>query len=299
MRRCTFEAHYGQPVELDLCAPCHLVWFDSIESARIAGASLLDLLREFDRAHRQPHEVIRRSIRCPRCAGALREVHNRTRFGRSVQLECARRHGAYQTFAQVLAEKGLVRPPATADRRALLAQDAGSLACLNCGASIAAGARRCGHCQSPVVMFDVARLASALDPEGATAAADVHRAPARRGMSSCPSCGAGMQHDASIRCHHCGITLAVGRLPDALAALAPLEAALREHRRSPAPQVRLARLKRLQGDLERRRDWSRELEASARADRARAWGAGGGSPDSGLGVLVDCVVAVWRWWRSR
>ena len=48
------------------------------------------------------------SERCPRCAGKLKIVHNQSRWGRSSQLQCMRRHGAYQSFAQFLEEKGLL-----------------------------------------------------------------------------------------------------------------------------------------------------------------------------------------------
>lgn len=133
MRRLRLAGHYGQCVEIDLCAGCHLLWFDAIESARLTGSSLLALVGEMALAQREPHRLLGREARCPRCAGMLRSVHNRSRWGRSVQLECARRHGAHHSFAQWLAEKGLIRPLSSADRARLIERD-GSLTCLNCGA---------------------------------------------------------------------------------------------------------------------------------------------------------------------
>lgn len=269
MRVLHLEGHYGRPVEIDLCPDCHLLWFDSMESSRLNGPSLLKLLQEIAAAQRQAHEAFREA-RCPRCAGRLREVHNRSRFGRSLLHECLRRHGAYQTFAQFLSEKGLVRAPGAADRAALAA--AGGWCCMNCGAPLSGEVQNCGHCDSPVVMFDVARLAGALDPEGATAQAEVHRTGARADMPACLACGAPISHDARLRCGHCGVTLAVGRVEDALQAVLPLEQALREHQQSPAAHVRVQRMRRLQGDLDRRRAFNRELEASARQRHAHGWG---------------------------
>ena len=43
MQRLTLPSHYGLPVELDLCGACHLVWFDTTETARLGGPSLLTL----------------------------------------------------------------------------------------------------------------------------------------------------------------------------------------------------------------------------------------------------------------
>ena len=80
-----------------------------------------------------------RTPRCPRCAGRLKTVHNQSRWGRSVQLQCLKRDGAYQSFAQFLEEKGLLRPMSRLDRAKLL-RDRGRIDCVNCGAAI--GKRR-------------------------------------------------------------------------------------------------------------------------------------------------------------
>lgn len=269
------EGHYGRPVEIDTCAHCHLIWFDSVEAARLTGPSLLTLLREMAAAQRIPHRTLG-DLRCARCSGRLKQVHNRSRWGQTLQFECLRQHGAYQTFAAFLSEKGLVRPMSSADRAALLA--AGGIDCLNCGAALAAGDATCSYCESVPGMFDVARLARALDPEGATRDNGVHRTQARRESRECLACGAAIPGEQSVRCLQCGATLAVGRVTDALDAVGSLETALREHQRNPAPHVKAQRLARLQGDLDRRRAWNREMEDSARADRTRG---GGGWPVDG------------------
>ena len=53
MRRLGLADHYRRQVDLDLCADCHLVWFDLSESARLGGPALLEAaalarLHEFD-----------------------------------------------------------------------------------------------------------------------------------------------------------------------------------------------------------------------------------------------------------
>ena len=40
----TLAGHYGRQVEIDLCPGCHLVWFDQVETARLAAPGLLTLI---------------------------------------------------------------------------------------------------------------------------------------------------------------------------------------------------------------------------------------------------------------
>src|SRR5690606_7025234 len=136
-----------------------------MESVRLSGSGALALVTAMAAAHAEPHHTLAADARCPRCAGGLKPVHNLSRWGRTLQLECRRRHGIYQTFAQFLSEKGLIRPLSAADRAALARRPDG-LTCLNCGAPLGAQDERCSHCDSLPGMIDVARLAAALDPEG-------------------------------------------------------------------------------------------------------------------------------------
>jgi Zn-finger nucleic acid-binding protein len=262
LQRLVLDAHYAQRVEIDLCAPCHLVWFDAIESARLTGASVLSLLGAMAQAQREPHQLLRHNAGCPRCAGALKPVHNRSRWGHTMQLECKRRHGAYQSFAQFLSEKGFVRALSSADRAALTRRT-GSFDCLNCGASIGPADSRCRYCDTLPGVFDVARLARALDPEGAAEGDAVRGVAAQSTTLHCLACGAPLSSGLATQCGHCGATLAVGRLAEAHAAVEGLGAALRAHQHRPAAHVRARRLERLRSDLPRRRAWVRDMEASA------------------------------------
>lgn len=264
MRCLDLDGHYGARVEIDLCAPCHLVWFDAVESARLAGTGMLALLGAMAEAQQEPHEVLRPKARCPRCAGGLKAVQNRSRWGRTAQLECLRRHGAYQSFAQFLSEKGLIRALSAADRADLLGRD-GALSCLNCGAGLAAEDERCRYCATVPGVFDVARLAGALDPEGATESHAVHATDARHAALHCLACGAPLPHDRHVQCGQCGATLAIGRLRHAHEAVRELEAALRAHQQTPVPHVRARRLARIQGDIRKQREWVQEMEAQTRA----------------------------------
>lgn len=299
MQRLGLDGHYGRSLEIDVCGGCHLVWFDGVEAAGLTGPAMLQLLRTFATAQQEPHRLFDTDrARCVRCSGPLKLVHNRSRWGATLQHECLRQHGAYQSFAMFLTEKGLLRPLSSADRAALLARGRG-LHCLNCGADMAAADEACSHCASTPALFDVARLARALDPEGATAGHAVHGAAARREMPHCLACGASMAVGQSVSCPQCGATLAVGRLGESLEAIGPLEVALKEHQVSPAPHVKARRLARLQDDLDRRRAFNQDMEASAQAERTRAgWdlGAGGdGLPPTATRIVGAIALALLLW----
>ncbi len=267
MQRITLPSHYGMPVELDLCCACHLVWFDGTETARLGGQSLLALIGQMARSQSLAHETLRSAAGCPRCGSALKTVHNQTRWGRSLQLECLNRHGAYQSFAQFLQEKGLLRPMSIADRHTLLAA-AGRLDCINCGAAIDLGDESCSHCRSVPSLVDVARLARALDPEGVLAPQAVHAVAAHQEAMQCAACGAALPPGQSISCAQCGATLAVGRLAEVHARVEALAPALQAHAAKPDATVVKRRLDVFSQDLPRRRAWAKEMEADARRERS-------------------------------
>ena len=195
MQRLAFAGHYGQQVNLDLCRDCDLIWFDDIETAQLSGGpALLELIGAMASSHDLPHEMLRDDARCPRCDGKLGIVHNQSRWGRSSQLQCLRRHGAYQSFAQFLEEKGLLRPMSRIDRAKLL-RDRGRIECVNCGGEIAKDDERCRYCRSIPSLLDVARLARALDPLETIEPPAVFRAKAKqagaamRGLRRRPAAG--------------------------------------------------------------------------------------------------------------
>lgn len=257
--------HYGREVEIDLCAGCHLVWFDRIEAARLSGPGLLGLIEGMAEAQALAHRTLTPEAACPRCAAGLKTVHNRSRWGRSLMLECLAEHGAYQSFAEFLGEKGLLRPMRSVDHE-LLRRRGVTPACVNCGAPLAGHDTACGHCRSVPSLFDVARLAAALDPEGATAGAAVHDAPARRGALQCLACGQAQDDgEPALQCAQCGSTLAVGRLAEVHAELARLGPALRAHAQRPAPHVRRQRMAAQEAALARERalvaQWRAENDA--------------------------------------
>ncbi len=260
----SLAGHYGRAVEIDLCGPCHLVWFDHIEAARLTGTGLLALVGAMAGLQSLPHEAVRPALPCPRCQGPLKTVHNRTRWGPSLQLECTAGHGAWQTFGQFLAEKGLLRSMTSADRARALQRD-GGLHCVNCGGAIGQGDTHCRWCGSTPALVDVARLAAALDPEAATQGHPVHRAARQAAAMNCAACGAAQPSTPHWQCTHCGATLTATGLAEAHRAVSALGPALHEHARKPAPHVVQQRLAAQQPGLDRARERAAAMQAEADA----------------------------------
>jgi hypothetical protein len=328
------RGHYGSTVEIDLCAPCHLVWFDPVESARLAGPGLLALIGEMAAAQRLAHQPLRAGLGCPHCLQPTRTVHNRTRWGRSLQLECPGQHGAWQTFGQFLYEKGLLRPMGSADRhRALEGRDA--LHCVNCGGALAREDATCPWCSAVPAVVDVARLARALDTEGATLHSHAaHATRTRHAALGCQACGAPVPAEAGWLCRQCGATLTAAGLGEAFEIVQALEAPLQAHADRPVPAVVRLRLQAQEPGLQRQRERTAALQAEADAASGRSGWAGsdgsrwhsqrpGGWPSAGLhgrsrwtgllhedlrdlphrlppwawAVLAAGALLAWWWWR--
>jgi len=266
MQRLALAGHYGHNVDLDLCRSCDLVWFDGSETAQLTGPALLELIGQMASARALPHEMLRADPRCPRCAGRLKIAHNQSRWGRSSQLQCERRHGAYQSFAQFLEEKGLLRPMSLIDRARLL-RDRGRIDCINCGGEVAKADERCPWCRSIPSLLDVARLARALDPRDTIEPHAVHRTATRQGALQCAACGVALPEGETISCSQCGATLAITSLAEAHAQVEALAPALRAAAARPSPEVVKRRLDALDDDLPRRREWVAAMQAEADARR--------------------------------
>lgn len=303
MQRLALPGHYGRAVELDLCRGCHLVWFDQTETARLNGAALLELIGQMAASQTLPHELLRDDARCARCSGGLKTVHNQSRWGRSLQLECTRGHGAYQTFAQFLQEKGLLRAMSRIDRTKLV--DArGHIDCVNCGAALGRDDEHCTHCRSVPSLLDVARLARALDPEEAIAPQPVHTTPAAQAALQCAACGAALPPGLSLDCAQCGATLAISRLADANASVQALAPALRAHALKPAPEIVKRRLEALDADLPRRREWAATMEAETRRSRGQTidpdnefdWGSLFSRGTNPVRAVLIALVIWFVWW---
>ncbi|MDQ6639734.1 MAG: hypothetical protein M3Z15_08745, partial [Pseudomonadota bacterium] len=218
---------------------------------------------------------------------------------------------AYQSFAQFLEEKGLLRPMSLIDRAKLL-RDRGRIECVNCGGEIGKTDERCPWCRSIPSLLDVARLAHALDPLETIEPPAVYQAPARQGALHCAACGAALPPGETVGCSQCGATLAITNLAEANAQVQALAPALRAAAAKPSPEVVKRRLDAIDADLPRQREWAAQMEADAKEARSAMGGGGqiGGSEEfdwasllrGGTNPVRAVLIALaiwfaWHYWR--
>lgn len=241
MRKLGLAAHYKRKVEIDVCEPCSLIWFDDTESTRLAGPGLADLVRIIHDAMQQPRPLqpLPQTLQCPICAKALKRVSNITRYGRTAQLECPDKHGSYQSFALFLAEKGYFRPFTWADFKSAV-ESGKRLACFNCGATLPARPHEeCEYCKSPVGLIDPARLASAIDTQHA--APGLQLAPTVK-QSECPCCGGAIELSGEMVCPHCRAIVRPAEMEKALAASEAVARQVRGNYESQTTEVSRSKL---------------------------------------------------------
>ncbi|WP_374400122.1 hypothetical protein [Niveibacterium sp.] len=202
MRVLRLAGHYKRTVEIDMCAACSLIWFDAMESIRIAGPGLVALVHEIDAcmAVAPTFRPLPQTLPCQVCGGPLKRAFNLTRYGRTVHLECPQEHGIYQSFMLFLAEKGYFRPYEWHDVHALSAAGK-SIQCSQCGATLEARPQNaCPYCASPVGVYDPARLAAAIDREQVAAPVSLPPKPAQ---VACEACGGMLDPSRDVACPQC------------------------------------------------------------------------------------------------
>jgi hypothetical protein len=246
MRKLGLAAHYQhqKQVEIDVCESCSLIWFDDTESARLGGPGLADLVRVIHEAMRRPRseEPLPLTLPCPICAEPLKRVSNVSRFGRTAQLECPQGHGAYQSFALFLAEKGYFRPFTWADIKEMQASGK-RMQCFNCGAGLEPRPHdECPYCRSPVGLLDPARLADAINTAGA--GAKLSLIPSVK-QTSCPCCGGPLDLTTEMVCTHCKAVVRPVKTEQALEASEAVESQVRRNHESQLSSVSRHKLETL------------------------------------------------------
>ena len=238
MAHLALQGHGAQPVVVDHCGACRLVWFDVLESVHLSGLGWIRLLRELQRgAAAEPPAPRPPTLACPVCRLPLKSVHNATRYGRFPVLECPAAHGHLHGHSGMLAERGLVRPLLGPERRAL-ADERRTLACLNCGAACDGSRDECSYCNSPLVVIDLPRLATALRQR----VGHWSDSPPPDGVPmrwECRGCGAALDPSREVACLSCGHAVVAPSLLD----INPLLAAVEHELRSAAQAARPYRRK--------------------------------------------------------
>jgi len=157
-----FRAHLDTPLEIDICWPCHLIWFDHLESVSMSAQSVIDLFTRIHTHRNEARSLVSLTGNCPICSSALAQSFDISRTGRFQYHRCPNGHGRLITFVQFLREKHFVRTLGEAELRTLSAK-VRQIRCSSCGAGIdIAHDAACTHCGSPVSVLDEAAVAKAL-----------------------------------------------------------------------------------------------------------------------------------------
>jgi len=149
------EGHGGATIEIDLCRPCHAIWFDAHESLQLAPGSTLRLFSLIGEETNNARTILSTVLRCPRCRARLASTNDWQRNTSFRYWRCESGHGRFITFFDFLREKSFVRAlsPAQIDE---LKRNVQTLSCSNCGAPIdLAKESSCTHCGTPLSMLDM------------------------------------------------------------------------------------------------------------------------------------------------
>ncbi|MBI2317473.1 MAG: zf-TFIIB domain-containing protein [Betaproteobacteria bacterium] len=99
------EGSDGGDLAIDLCFGCHVIWFDSLESPRLAPGAVMDLLRLIGRHRQKERQILREHLNCPHCGSPLDRTDDLVKGGRIRYYRCSHDGGRLTPFLQFLIEK--------------------------------------------------------------------------------------------------------------------------------------------------------------------------------------------------
>lgn len=162
MEKAAFDRQLGGSLRLDLCYPCHAIWFDRNESMQLAPAAVIELFRQIHRHEDEPRYALKPKPACPRCRAELVRTQDFTKSGRFSYYRCAAGHGRMTPFFEFLREKHFVRSLNAGELHRLRAQ-VKQVRCSGCGAPIDIQRdMACGFCKAPVAILDADAVEKAL-----------------------------------------------------------------------------------------------------------------------------------------
>ncbi len=162
MTSTALASHFGSPVEIDVCWPCNMIWFDHLESPSLSAQSVMDFFRQIHNRRADSRNIVSLTGRCHTCRERLTATADVTRNGRFSYFRCPHGHGRLITFVQFLREKNFVRNLTTIELTTLSVK-VKQIRCSSCGADIdIVHDSACRHCGSPVAVLDELAVAKAL-----------------------------------------------------------------------------------------------------------------------------------------
>ena len=172
METLSLQTHIALPVTIDVCWPCHLIWFDHQESTSLSPGSVIELFKRIHAARNAARNLVGMQFACPTCAANLNTTSDLARGGRFTYHRCRNGHGRLIAFTQFLREKNFIRSLQAHEIRTL-SVTVKQVRCSSCGAPVNIEKdSSCTHCGSPVAVLDEAAVEKAL---GALHAKEVQR----------------------------------------------------------------------------------------------------------------------------
>ena len=162
MESVAHTSHMGTRVEIDVCGPCHVIWFDSMESASLSPGSVIELFKRIHAARGGARNTIKTVIGCPLCATTLNSVTDLAKGGRFTYLRCVSGHGRLTSYVQFLREKNFIRSLQPHEIAALSVKIK-QIRCSSCGGPISLESdKACTHCGAAISVLDEAAVEKAL-----------------------------------------------------------------------------------------------------------------------------------------
>ncbi|MEM7417890.1 MAG: zf-TFIIB domain-containing protein [Gemmatimonadota bacterium] len=175
METVAFDGTYGNPIDVDICWACHVLWLDKRESLHLSPRGTLDLFHKVHEHRDDPRHTLTAPSQCPRCPSRLKLTHDRGKGGRFSYHSCDGCRGRLTPFSEFLKEKEFVRELTPAEK-SQVAAELKSVQCSSCGAPVdVTGGFSCDHCGSPIAVLDaeaVERTLSKLHTENAERSGD-------------------------------------------------------------------------------------------------------------------------------
>ncbi len=167
---------------IDMCARCHALWFDTMESVQLSPGATLVLFRAIHAAGTPATTLPAARLPCPRCDTPLDLTQDLQRTTRFTYFRCRRGHGRYTPFVQFLREKNFIKP-VSAEELERLKTLVRVIRCASCGAPVdLAHDTTCRYCRAPIAMLDAEAVARTLR--------DLDTAAARRAQVASPEAAA-------------------------------------------------------------------------------------------------------------
>jgi len=157
-----FARRDGGVVRIDLCFPCHAIWFDQWESVQLAPEAIIELFKEIHGHRDEARQSLGSILGCPRCATNLALTNDLCKTGAFSYYRCAHQHGRFTPFFQFLREKQFVRTLTPAELGQVRAQIK-EVRCSGCGAAVdLEKSTKCNYCEAPIAVLDADAVEKAM-----------------------------------------------------------------------------------------------------------------------------------------